>query len=101
MDSVPTALMSFRAIRDNFSGEVIDFEWVTANLKTDEIVDLPLNQLIGARLSALNSPNKTLGLFDLYVQVVETGNTNQTETTYEADGINGWYDIRPLNSATD
>lgn len=32
-------------------------------------------------------------MFELYVQVVQTGNTNQTETTYEADGINGWYDI--------
>lgn len=93
LNSAPILLMSFRAIRDDVSTEIIDFEWVTANKMAVETVGHPLEQLIGKRLLVINPYNKPLGLFDLYVQVVETGETRQTEIAYDADGVNGWYDI--------
>lgn len=93
MDSAPVLLMSFRAVRNEITNEIIDFEWLTANKKSVDVIGYPLEQLIGGRMLTLNPHNKTLGLFDMYVQVVETGETKQIETPYNADGVQGWYDI--------
>ena len=93
IDSAPLALMFFRSIRDASTNEIIDFEWIAANQKSAEIIGVPFDQLIGGRMLSINPHNKPLGLFDSYAHVVETGLPFQTEVAYEAEGVDGWYDI--------
>ncbi len=93
IDSAPVALMMFRSVRDDSSNEIIDFEWVAANQKTAELIGISSEQLIGGRLLSINPHNKPPGLFDKYVQVVETGTSYRTEIAYDTDDVDDWYDI--------
>lgn len=93
LDSSPVLLMSFRAVRDQASDRIVDFEWITANKKTTDIIGCSHDELIGSRLLTVHPHTGPLGLFDMYTQVVETGETRQTEIAINADGINGWFDI--------
>jgi diguanylate cyclase (GGDEF)-like protein/PAS domain S-box-containing protein len=84
-------IMAFRSVRDKY-GQIIDFEWLLSNSRACQIVNQPVERLIGHRMLDVLPGNRADGLFDLYVQVVETGEPIQRQFHYAHDGIDTWFE---------
>ena len=81
----------FRSIRD---GDIIvDLEWEYVNPAAAKIQHNTPEELVGKRLLQVLPGHKNSGLFDRYVQVVETGTPLDTEISYNSEGIVGWFRI--------
>lgn len=83
-------VMAFRSIR-NRAGEICDFEWLLVNPAAEKMVGRPREYLLGKRLLVEMPGNKTDGLFDHYVNTVETGEPYSTEHYYDHDNIISWF----------
>lgn len=91
-DASPWAILFLEPIHDA-AGTVVDLEIVLANARAAVIGQRPLPQLVGGRMLELYPHTRSMGLFDDYVRVLETGQPFQTETRYDWDGVHGWYQI--------
>lgn len=87
LNSSLDGIMAFQSVR-NEEGNIIDFEWLLCNPTAYGMVGR--ENLIGKRLLEELPGNKEEGLFDIYVKVVETGETIQKEFYYNYDGIDCW-----------
>lgn len=85
-------LMMFKALRDD-EGQVIDLEIRFANEAAASLTGLSTEAMIGRKLRSFFPTMFTNGLFEQYVQTIETGTSYRTESYYEADGLKGWYEI--------
>jgi signal transduction histidine kinase len=85
LESSLTGIMVFQAVRDE-AGALIDFHWLLVNPAAVRAAGRPLSDLLGRRLSAVYPESWPLGLFDRYVQVVETGEPQVFEQRFERDG---------------
>lgn len=92
LDSSLDGIYAFQSERDE-SGQIIDFIFVVVNRAAEKLVGRSAEQLLGNRLLETLPGNKTDGLFDAYVRVVETKNPFVTEHYYEHDGLANWYSI--------
>ncbi len=92
LETSPLSIMVFSAVRDR-SGEIVDFEWVMANPSAARTVGRTPEDLVGRRLLDVTPGNRDTGLFDAYVNVVESASPWRTEQYYEQDGIVAWFDI--------
>lgn len=92
LDSSLDGIVAFQALRDS-QGNIVDFEWLLVNPAAEKIIGRTANELVGKDLLQVLPGNRTAGLFDLYVQVVETGVALKTECYYEHDGIKAWFQI--------
>ncbi len=90
LNSSLDGIMAFKAIREK-TGQIIDFEWLLSNPAACEIVGFSESELLGKRLLEKLPGNKEAGLFDRYIQVVETGEPQEREFYYEHDGIKCWF----------
>ena len=90
LNSSLDGIMAFKSIRDE-TGKIIDFEWLLSNPSACEIVGRTETELLGKRLLEELPGNKKEGLFDRYVEVVETGEPQEHEFYYEHDGIKCWF----------
>ena len=81
----------FRSLRD--ASQIVDFEWEYVNPAAAKIQQHTPGELIGKRLLQVMPGNRDSGLFDRYVQVVETGIPIDSEIYYNRDGIVGWFRI--------
>lgn len=72
LDSSPSAIMAFRSIRDAL-GRVIDFEWHLANRESERTYAPHGGSLAGKRLLELMPWAREAGLYEAFVEVVETG----------------------------
>ena len=72
LDSSPSAIMAFRSIRDRL-GLLVDFEWILANQESEQIYGRENDSLIGKRLLAQLPWTRQSGLFDAFMDVVESG----------------------------
>lgn len=88
MDSAPIAIMFFSPVRE--SGRIVDFCWVNLNKAAEQFHGRPAAELIGHRLLDVFPESGSLGLFDRYVEVVETGVPFQIEQEHETDGVKRW-----------
>lgn len=86
----PDGFMMFQPVRDE-NGVIVDLEWVFVNTAASVIVDRKPEELIGRRLLVEMPGNKDEGLFDAYVNVLETGRIWQNEFHYDHGGIRGWF----------
>jgi two-component system CheB/CheR fusion protein len=91
LNSSLNGIMGFKAIRDK-SGEIIDFEWILANDASEMMVNRDKGSLIGKRLLQQMPGNRVEGLFDKYVEVVETGRPLHMEHFYNHEGIKNWFE---------
>ena len=82
----PDGVMAFRAVRDR-AGAVVDFEWTLVNPRAAEIVGRDAGALVGRRLLDVFPGNREAGLFDAYVDVVESGARYETVVPYASDGL--------------
>lgn len=88
LDTSPNGIMTFAAVRDQ-RGDIVDFEFLSTNRQADAMVGR--TDLVGKRLLVEMPENRTTGLFDAYVDVVETGGAYRNEFFYEEGGIATWF----------
>ncbi|WP_164851176.1 PAS domain-containing protein [Larkinella soli] len=75
-------------------GPIIDFQYRFANENVARLIGAPLAEILNNRMTRFFPSVKEIGLFDLYVQVVESGNPQSFEFPYRQDGYDGWYLIQ-------
>lgn len=90
LDSSFSGIMAFESLRD-VDGRIIDFVWTMVNRRAGEMTNHEPASLIGQRLLEVMPGNREEGLFDLYVDVVQTGQPLEHEHYYEHDGIKTWF----------
>ena len=82
LNSSLDAVVAYSAVR-NSEGNIVDFQWLLINPAAEKFYGLLLNEIVGKNLLAELSQVRNNGLFDLYVSVVETGETVDGEFSYE------------------
>lgn len=88
--SSPAGIMALKSVRDA-SGTIVDFEWVLVNEAAEQMVGFGKADLIGQRLLQIMPGTRTEGLFERYVQVVETGEALHLEHYYAHERVRGWF----------
>ncbi|MEZ0610504.1 ATP-binding protein [Fibrella sp. WM1] len=91
MNSSPAAVRYYEAIRDS-SGQIVDFMTSTGNELAAYRDFRPYPSTIGRRLLDLYPHLKTNGIFERYVAVVESGESQRFETSYEGPANTAWFD---------
>ncbi|WP_460984580.1 sensor histidine kinase [Spirosoma fluminis] len=93
LDSSSNAIIAFKAVRDAQTNQIIDFRYVAQNeanrrnpVRTDE-------EVIGHTMLEFFPNVVPTGLFDRYVQVVDTGEPARFEQEYNYDQLSGWYEL--------
>ncbi|KYG71774.1 phospho-acceptor domain-containing protein [Roseivirga ehrenbergii] len=92
LNSSLNGIMAFESIR-NDEGKIIDFQFEVVNEGAANITGVSKEKLINTTLLKEFPGNKESGLFDAYVQVVETGENYHTTNHYEYEDLNTWFDI--------
>lgn len=88
LEQLPVPLMIFRSVRDA-AGEILDFEWLYTNSAAAQFVQRSDEDLRGKHL-LVEMPDNRTSLFERYVRVVETGETDTHEFRYTKDGKRVW-----------
>ena len=89
-EMTPDGFMMFLPVRGEH-GVIIDLEWTFLNRSAGNIIGREPTELLGKRLLVEMPGNKYEGLFDAYVNVIETGVTWQNEFHYDHGGISAWF----------
>ncbi|HMK18760.1 MAG TPA: ATP-binding protein [Chitinophagaceae bacterium] len=79
-------LQVFKAVRDKH-GKIIDFIWVLNNRNLIEMI----GDRVGKSLLQSYPGLIETGLFNMYVQVTETGISQTSEFYYDREGLNDWF----------
>ena len=82
LNSSLDGVVAYSAVR-NSEGNIVDFQWLLINPAAEKFYGLLLNEIVGKNLLTELSQVRKNGLFDLYVSVVETGETVDGEFSYE------------------
>lgn len=97
LDSSLDGIMAFDSLYDE-NGEIIDFIYTMSNKKACNIVKLREEELIGQKLSKMVSGNfmpldslNGESLFDIYKEVVLTGESKSLEFYFENNGLKDWF----------
>lgn len=89
LDSASEGIMAFRSLR-NERGSISDFILVLANKSAEEMLDRSSGDMLGKCLLGLFPATMTDGIFDRYVQVVETKTGDHFETFYSHEEMRRW-----------
>ncbi|MFS8117408.1 MAG: sensor histidine kinase [Microcoleus sp.] len=93
LNSSLDSVAAYAAVR-NSQRDIVDFQLLLVNRAAEKISDRPFNEIVGKYLLAEDPQIRKSGLFDLYVSVVETGETVNQEFFYEDDrDISAWLHI--------
>lgn len=85
-------MLAMEPVRDA-NGLVQDFRFVMANEIAIQMSRISMEDLIGNSLNALFPSAKQFGLFDAYIQVLETGQLQRKQFFYNVDDYQEWYDM--------
>ncbi|TVR11208.1 MAG: PAS domain S-box protein [Phormidium sp. GEM2.Bin31] len=91
LNSSLDGIMAFQALRDA-QETIVDFIWLLSNPQAGKLVGRSPEDLVGKRLLEEMPGNKTDGLFDAYVQVVESAEPFVKEFYYQHEGIDCWFE---------
>ena len=83
------AFMIFESVREQ--GVIIDFRWTFVSSVAETIVGRKSQDLLGKYLLQEMPGNRENGLFDTYVQVVETGQPQSRRFHYAHEGLNHYF----------
>jgi len=86
LDSSFDYLQVFKAVRDKH-GKIIDFIWILNNRNLIEMI----GDRVGKSLLQSYPGLIETGLFNMYVQVTETGISQTSEFYYDREGLNDWF----------
>ncbi len=98
MSSSPAAVRYYESIRDS-SGQIVDFLISTGNELAAYRSFRPAQPITGRRLLEVYPYLKTNGLFARYVAVVESGETDHFETSYQLATHTNWFDCTAVRHA--
>ncbi|MEG3839276.1 PAS domain S-box protein [Microcoleus sp. herbarium14] len=84
LNSSLDGVVAYSAVR-NSQGNIVDFQWLLINPAAEKVSGLLFNQIVGKYLLAEIPEVGSNGLFDLYVSVVETGESVDQDFFYERD----------------
>ncbi|PRY51551.1 PAS domain S-box-containing protein [Arcticibacter pallidicorallinus] len=87
-DTTLVGMSLFAPVRDA-SGEITDFRIVSVNKKIED--GSGRTDLVGKLYGELFPGIKQMGLFDLMVKTLETGNPGKMDYYYPYEGIERWY----------
>lgn len=82
----PIGIMAFDSVRDD-NDKITDFTWTLSNKMACQMVSFKEEELVGKNLLVLMPGNKDEGLFDKYVEVVETGKTMEQVHFYHHEAV--------------
>lgn len=90
LNSSLDGIMAFKAIR-NSEQTIIDFQWLTINSAAEKIVGRRREDVLGKYLLEEMPGNLETGLFERYVEVVNTHQPLELEFYYDHEGIQAWF----------
>jgi len=91
----PDGFAVFKALR-NGDNRIVDFEWEYTNEQGAMISGNEVQGLIGKSLLSVLPGNKAEGLFDAYVDVVNTGQAYRKTSFYNRDGLALWIAVSAI-----
>ena len=92
LDASINGIFVCEAMRDE-SGKINDLQMVKINRAAQDIIGKKEKEIVGETYLSLFPTARTMGLFDLYRRVIETGEHVRKEVYYKGENLNGWYDI--------
>lgn len=104
LDSSLDGVMYFQSVRSE-EGEIQDFKYVFANRAACEIVKKEENELVGRNLLEVLPEHSSIvpeygrSLFDIYREVVETGQSKSLLFEFNSDDVSGWFSNRSVKLA--
>jgi signal transduction histidine kinase/CHASE3 domain sensor protein len=94
LDNSLDGIMAFSAIRNKNTRGIEDFALVLSNEIASKATGRAEKDLIGKNLLSIFPNVRSEGLFDIYKEVVETGQPKQVEQLFrQGDPYVGWYNI--------
>lgn len=92
LDSCQLPIVLFEAIRDA-KGQIIDFRYIVQNQPNARLVNFPIAESYTKTMLEISPNLKPLGIFDRYVQVVETGKPARFEQRLTDDPVDSWFEF--------
>jgi signal transduction histidine kinase/DNA-binding response OmpR family regulator len=92
LNSSPDGIAALDPVRDE-TGRIVDFKWILANTRAAMLNHLSVEEMVGSQLLKVMPGLARSGLFDRYINVVETGNPFRTEIFYDYEHVRGWFDL--------
>ena len=92
LDSCQMPIVLFEAIR-NGNGQVTDFQYLLQNEANARRVNHPVNQTTTRTMLEVLPSLKPMGVFDRYVDVVNTGQPQRFEQHFTDSDAGGWFDM--------
>ncbi len=92
LDASINGVFVCKAIRD-VSGKISDLRMIKINLAFTDMIGKTASEVEGKTYLSLFPTSKSIGLFNLKCQVIETGETVRKEFYYKGENLNAWYDI--------
>jgi DNA-binding CsgD family transcriptional regulator len=92
LDAIDEAFFRMGAVRDAAS-RIADFEYLFCNRAALALLSRRRDDVLGRRLLELFPSHRTNGLFDAYVEVVETGEPLRYEFAFDEGGVAGEFEV--------
>src|SRR3954454_16920791 len=92
LEAIDEAFFRMGAVRDA-AGRIVDFEYLYCNRTALTLLDRRREDVVGRRLLELFPSHRTNGLFDAYIQVVETGESLRYEFAFDEGGVAGEFEV--------
>lgn len=89
LNTSQNGIVSYKAIRKN--GKIVDFKIEFANAAIEKLLHINPTEIIGKKLSEIQSYVRETNLFEKYVAVVETGVQMEFEQLYEREQSEVWF----------
>lgn len=91
LDSCQMPIVLFEAIRDA-TGQIVDFQYLLQNEANAKTVGHPIAQTTTKTMLEVLPNLKQSGIFDQYVEVVNTGQPKRFEKHITDGPVDGWFD---------
>jgi len=96
LDSSSNAIIALTAVRDQTAHQIIDFRYTAHNEANRQNMNGTDETILGQTLLTFFPNMVDMGLFDRFVNVVESGEADRFEQEFMDDGWAGWYEISAL-----
>ena len=93
LDNSLNAIIAFSAVRDDITGQIVDFRYVAQNEASRRSVGRTDEEVIGRTMLHFFPHVIPTGLFNRYVRVIDTGQPDRFEQEYKYDTLTGWFEI--------
>ncbi|MEZ5174349.1 MAG: ATP-binding protein [Bacteroidia bacterium] len=96
LDSTFHGVMTLKAIRNELD-EIVDFNWIYINDVASRSLGLLPEDAFSSTLLKSLPAHQTCGLFEKYVEVVETQKRKSFEVFYSGDEVDSWFRMNAVN----